>query len=297
VQTAISDPPATSRTLASRNYDLAATLDSGQAFRWRPTGSAWEGVVANKWVRLEKKKNDILATTAGPEQDWLWLEGYLQTSVDLDDILATFPDDAPMRQAVAACPGLRLLKQEKWECLASFILSSTKQILQIRQVVLKLCQRAGARIEAPEERGEVFGFPSVKAIAMLNEQDLRECGMGFRAPYLLGSARMIVEGAVRFDDLTSLDLPSARAEIMKLPGVGRKIADCALLFSGIQPAAFPVDVWIMKALQQLYFPRRKKTTKQLQKFSESHFGPNAGYAQQYLFHYMRVHGGPSTILS
>ena len=108
---------------------------------------------------------------------------------------------------------------------------------------------------------------------------------------------MIVEGAIRFDDLLSMDLPEARAEVMRLPGVGRKIADCALLFSGLQPAAFPVDVWIMKALQSLYFPRRKKSVKQLQEFSETYFGPNAGFAQQYLFHYMRVHRVADSIQS
>ncbi len=295
--TAISEPASTSCTIEVRDYDLAATLDSGQAFRWRQIDEGWEGVVAGKWVRLETRGETIQATTHVGVPDWRWLENYLQTAVNLDHIQSTFPDDEPMRQAVSACRSLRLLKQEKWECLASFILSSTKQILQIRQVVSRLCQRAGNEIDAPNERGPVFGFPGVEAVAGLNEQDLRSCGMGFRAPYLLGSARMIVDGAVRFDDLPAMDLASARAEIMKLPGVGRKIADCALLFSGMQPAAFPVDVWIMKALQQLYFPRRKRTIKQLQQFSESHFGPNAGYAQQYLFHYMRVHGGAPAIVS
>ncbi len=284
-----SDPNTTTCKIVARDYDLGATLDSGQAFRWRQVESGWEGVVAGSWLRLEKSGDQILATTVEPVQDWRWLEEYLQTNVSLNSILKTFPQDEPMREAMAACRGLRLLKQEKWECLASFILSSTKQILQIRQVVSRLCKLAGKPINAPAERGDVYGFPSVAAIAALSEPALRACGMGFRAPYLLGSARMIVEGTVRFDEFLSLDLPEARAEIMRLPGVGRKIADCALLFSGLQPAAFPIDVWIMKALQSLYFPRSKKTVKQLQLFSEHYFGPNAGFAQQYLFHYMRVH--------
>jgi N-glycosylase/DNA lyase len=112
--------------------------------------------------------------------------------------------------------------------------------------------------------------------------------MGFRAPYLRASARMVVESEVNLTAIAELSLESARNDLMRLPGVGRKIADCVLLFAYGFPEAFPVDVWVMKALRQLYFPKRRKSPKKILEFSQSYFGPNAGYAQQYLFHYMRT---------
>jgi len=112
--------------------------------------------------------------------------------------------------------------------------------------------------------------------------------MGFRAPYLLGTARLIDGGKLDLARLHKLTVEEARAELIRLPGVGRKIADCVLLFACGFQSAFPVDVWVMKALRQLYFPRRRPSLKRLHRFSETHFGPNAGYAQQYLFHYMRT---------
>ncbi|MBI5772621.1 MAG: hypothetical protein HZA89_02625 [Verrucomicrobia bacterium] len=312
------------------DYDLAATLASGQAFRWRPfgvpasagfpdrlkaghrTGGEWEGVIGPRWVRLELRADVIVAQTARPQHDWQWLREYLQFDVNLSEILRTFPDDTPMRDAVAACRGLRLLRQEPWECLASFILSSTKQIVQIRQIVALLCERFGEPVprggnlqssHAPSPRpsppvgergktGGAFAFPSAARIAACTEAELRACKMGFRAPYLLKSARKVAGGEVNLERLKIISCAEARDELLKLPGVGRKIADCVLLFAYGFQEAFPVDVWVRKALRQLYFPRRRVTEKRLARFAAEHFGPNAGYAQQYLFHFVRTRGLP-----
>ena len=125
-------------------------------------------------------------------------------------------------------------------------------------------------------------------MAALTEKDLRDCKMGFRAPYLLATAKMLANQEVVLENLPRCSVGEARAELLKFPGVGNKIADCVLLFSYGFQEAFPVDVWVMKALRELYFPKRSVKLKRLQKFSQTHFGPNAGYAQQYLFHYMRT---------
>ena len=135
--------PAAQTFLPVRDYDLAATLASGQAFRWREREGAWEGIIKDRWVRLRPCDDGIAAETATAQQDWSWLNDYLQLGLDFDSVLRTFPDDDPMRAAVAACRGLRLLRQDPWECLASFILSSTKQIVQIQQIVELLCERFG----------------------------------------------------------------------------------------------------------------------------------------------------------
>jgi N-glycosylase/DNA lyase len=276
-----------------RDYDLAATLDSGQVFRWQRVANSWHGVVGQHFVRLTQNKNGIHATTAAPVNNWDFLHHFLQTETNLAAIVKTFPDDAPMRAAVASCRGLRLLRQDPWECLASFILSSTKQIVQIRQIVALLCERYGERLAPqPPIFNELFySFPTPQKIAAASEADLRACKMGFRAPSLLNAARQIAGGKLDLEKIRTLDYAAARAELMTLHGVGGKIADCVLLFGYGFDAAFPVDVWIERALQELYFPRRRASEKRLHKFAATHFGPHAGYAQQYLFHYMRTKRG------
>ena len=277
--------------LPVRDYDLAATLESGQAFRWNNIDDGWNGVISNRWVRLRADEFSIHAEAAQPVQGWSWLANYLQTDLDLSRVVTTFPNDEPLRAAVNACRGLRLLRQDPWECLASFILSSTKQIVQIRQIVSLLCERFGEPIPAAAQYAPAFGFPSPARIARVSETELRVCKMGFRAPYLLETARCVAEGKIDLERLRELPVEIAREELIQLPGVGRKIADCVLLFAYGFQSAFPVDVWVIKALQKLYFPRRRASAKRLRRFSETHFGPNAGYAQQYLFHYMRTKHG------
>jgi N-glycosylase/DNA lyase len=277
-----------SAVFSIRDYDLAATLESGQAFRWNFLDGAWIGIIGNHWVRLRSDDFSITAEAAQPTLDWHWLTHYLQLDLDLAAITMTFPDDEPMRAAVTACRGLRLLRQDPWECLASFILSSTKQIVQIRQIVSLLCERFGEPVHAAPEHAPAFAFPSASRLVRATEAEMRACKMGFRAPYLLETARLVAEGKIDLERLRKLPVELARDELLKLPGVGRKIADCVLLFAYGFQAAFPVDVWVMKALQKLYFPRRRAKAKRLRHFSETHFSPNAGYAQQYLFHYMRT---------
>ena len=275
------------KTFHVRDYDLNATLASGQAFRWQSLGEAWEGVVGGHWIRLRLAGGGIAAEVAKPVSDWSWLEEYLQLHVDLGQVLATFPNDEPMQNAVAAFPGLRLLRQNYWECLASFILSATKQIVQIRQMVALLSERYGVPITGGGE--PAFAFPAIEAIAACNEKKLRECKLGFRAPNLLSAARDILDEKIDWQRLPTMMSSEAREELMKLRGVGPKIADCVLLFAGGHQEVFPVDVWIERALQRLYFPKRRPGAKRLRKFADTHFGPYAGYAQQYLFHHARVH--------
>lgn len=273
---------------AVRDYDLAATLSCGQAFRWRPENNAWLGAVGPHWVRLRSGDNCIIAETAQPVASWDWLRDYLQIHLNLDEVLASFPRDEAMRAAVEACHGLRLLRQDPWECLASFILSSTKQIVQIRQIIAHLCECHGEPLRVPPGFPPAFSFPSPTRLAATTEASLRSCKMGFRAPYLLKSARIIAEGKLDLTKLHEMTVDQTRVELLQLPGVGRKIADCVLLFAYGFQAAFPVDVWVMKALRQLYFPKRRPSPARMQRFTGTYFGPNAGYAQQYLFHYMRT---------
>ena len=278
--------------LPTSSYDLDATLACGQAFGWERDVDGWVGVIRGRWVRLAAVRGGIKVQLAKPSSDISWLKDYLQTNVNIGEIVATFPEhDEHLREAVRTCAGLRLVRQEPWECLASFILSSTKQIVQIRQIVRALCERHGSSVIVPCGEASRFAFPTAAQLAVLSEADLRACKMGFRAPYLLAAARRVASGEINLAAVGHMDLAMAREELMKLDGVGEKIADCVLLFAYGFPTAFPVDVWVRRVLTQFYFRGRNVKPERLRRFIEKHFGPNAGYAQQYLFHYVRLTSG------
>ena len=270
-----------------RDYNLAATLNSGQAFRWREENGAWENIVAGRWVRLRVNDKTLHAQVAKPQKDWQWLTDYLQLEVNLKKILADFPKDDPhLAAAKKTCRGLRLLKQDPWETLAGFICSSNKQIVQIQQIIGELCDRYGEPAHAGWKT-----FPTAVRLAATTEADLRDCRMGYRAKYLHASASMIASNEVDLTAIATLDYLDAQTELKRLPGIGPKVADCILLFAYGFPEAFPIDTWVLKALRQLYFPRRRPTPRQLHTFIREHFAPYHGYAQQYLFHHVRTHDG------
>ncbi len=269
--------------------DLEATLEGGQAFRWRHIDGGWEGVLGDRWVRLHTEAGVLVAETATDPGDGAWLRHYLGLDDDLEAIVRTFPDDPPLRAAVQACPGLRLLRQDPWECLASFILSSTKQIIQIQHCVALLCDAFGNPIPGPANAPSARAFPTATQLASVPESRLRECKLGFRARYLSAAAQEVGAGRLDLEALRGLSTTEARDQLTRLPGVGPKIANCVLLFAYGRQDAFPVDVWVLRALRQLYFPRRRPKPRTLLRFTETHFGPNAGYAQQYLFHFIRNH--------
>lgn len=265
------------------NFHLGHTLECGQAFRWRRlAGGGYEGVIGQTVVHATQT-GDRLVFSGAPAGT---LAGYFQLHEDIVAIVRTFPNDPHMRRAVAFGYGMRLLRQDPWECIASFICSTAKQFVQICQVVDNLCRALGEPLKAGSCTG--FTFPPAAAVARATHEQLWSCKMGFRAKNLLAAARMIDSGKVRLETIAAMDYPRAVEELMKLPGVGPKVADCALLFGWGRQEAFPIDVWIERALRRLYFAgQRRVTRRQLVEFHRGYFGPYAGYAQQYLFHYVR----------
>jgi N-glycosylase/DNA lyase len=314
------------------DFDLASTLECGQAFRWSRLGgtdSWFEGVVGKEVWRLRQHGSEVEWETdpkptpspskegdsglpsyggAGGGSSQTRMTKYFSLDRSLPQIIATFPaDDAPLRDAVRRHWGLRVLRQEPWETLASFIASSAKQIVQIRQIVGELSRRFGDPITNADGRarwpqraedprlGEAtepyHSFPTVDVVARASHQPLWDCKLGFRAKNLLAAARMIDSGAVKLDALRSMEYERALEELVKLSGVGEKIANCVLLFSCGFDQAFPIDVWIERALRRLYFARKHNVThRQLREFARTHFGPYAGWAQQYLFFQERTRG-------
>lgn len=265
-----------------RGFDLVQTLNCGQVFHWVPEGAGWVGAVGSSALYIEQKGKE-LTITPGMEHAAMC---YFAFDHPLAKIAATFPDDPAMNAARDFCEGLRIIRQPAWECIATFITSSMKQVAHIAQISHTLRRRYGKRVEWAGP--EVFAYPTVEAMAGLSEEELRKCALGYRAKNLLGAARMIAEGKMDLDTVAKMGDDEARAELCRLPGVGEKVANCALLFGFERVRAFPIDVWIERVLRQIYFPRKRKlTARRLKEFSESYFGEYGGYAQQYLFHYAR----------
>ena len=191
-----------------------------------------------------------------------------------------------MQAARDYCRGLRIMRQPRWECLATFITSSMKQVAHIRQISQTLRRRFGEPRSLGEETVHVY--PNPHRIAQLREGDLRECALGYRAKNLLATARMVSDGRIDLEQLACLPDDDLRAQLCKLPGVGAKVANCVMLFAYERLRAFPIDVWIERVLRQKYFPRRRKLRAgELRDFAAQHFGTHGGYAQQYLFHHAR----------
>ncbi len=268
--------------IAAPDFDLAATLGCGQAFHWVKEGERFLGTIDAQPVIAEQRGAALLVNAEAEAV----ARSYFALDHPLTEIYASFPDDPAMTAAVAYARGMRIVRQPAWECVATFITSSQKAVPHIAQISHTLRRRFGGRVEV--EGREMFAYPEPAALARLDEADLRACALGYRAKNLLGAARMIAEGKLNLAAVAELDDTAAHATLCSLPGVGPKVANCALLFGFERLRAFPIDVWIERVLRTIYFPRKRKvTTKRLREFSASYFGAYGGYAQQYLFHHAR----------
>lgn len=269
-------------------FDLAATLQSGQVFHWHPHDGGWAGLIGDEPVWISQAGPDRLQFTDGRAA---LVKEYLGLDHDLTALAATFPaHDEPLRLAMAWCPGLRILRQPSWECLATFITSSLKQVPHIRKISLTLRERFGHPVHAPGLPPQ-WTYPIPQALAEAGEAALRNCGLGYRAAFLHRTACDLAEGRFDLSAVDALPEDEARAALCQFHGVGEKIANCALLFGWQRLSAFPVDVWVERVLRELYFnndPAIKAKT--LRDFARTHFGPAGGYAQQFLFHYARMSG-------
>ena len=269
--------------LGSPRLSLDLTLQSGQAFHWVREGEGWLGAVDQRAAYVEMR-GEALWSEAGAASA---VADYFALDHPLEQIERSFPADTAMQEALHFCRGMRILRQPRWEALATFITSSMKQVAHIAQISHTLRQRFGT----PARLGGrlVYAYPTPAALASLEEVDLRACALGYRAKNLLASARLIAEGKVNLEAVAALSDEAARRELERLPGVGEKVANCALLFGFERLSSFPVDVWIERVLREKYFPKRKNVTAAvLRTFCAKAFGPYGGYAQQYLFHQARL---------
>ena len=276
------------------DFDLAMTLDSGQVFHWEKAGKGFMGAIGEYAIYVEQDDEVLKVRCAATPQLARhrramprMVAHYFALDHPLAEICDSLPKDPAMSAARDFCRGLRIVRQPKWECLATFICSSMKQVAHIRQISLALRKRFGDLRNVDSHA--LYTFPSVQRVALASESELRKCALGYRAKNLLASARLVSSGECNLEAWSALPDGDLRKNLCQLPGVGPKIANCVMLFAYERLRAFPIDVWIERVLRQRYFPRRKKMTAQrLREFSETYFGEHGGYAQQYLFHHART---------
>lgn len=255
------------------NFSLPQTLDCGQAFRWQETeDGCWQGVAFGKCLKIcEKDGVFTLFDTSTEEFESVW-RSYFDLDRDYGKIIEALSENEVLKTAGAFASGIRILKQDPWEALCSFIISQNNNIPRIKGIVERLCENFGERIAEG-----LYSFPSAKRIAALSLEDLSVLRSGFRAKYILDAAKKVALGKIDLEVLKTSDLDTAREELMKIYGVGAKVADCTLLFGLSHLEAFPKDVWIKRAMEKLF-------DGVLPSCAENY----AGIAQQYIFHYARV---------
>ncbi|MBI4282359.1 MAG: hypothetical protein HY672_02595 [Chloroflexi bacterium] len=269
---------------------LASTLESGQAFRWHRQGAWYYGVIHNNLVALKQDGFllDVRSFPSTPEQIEATLREYLRLDDDLEAIYACIDTDQRVHEAIVVYRGLRLLRQEPWECLVSFICSANSNIPRISASMETLAQSYGRPLRLGEYVG--YSFPTPEKLAEAGEKALRDLKLGFRAKYVAQAAERVALGEVKLESLRHLPYQEAKEALMSLPGVGNKVADCVLLFSLDKLDAFPIDRWVLRAVEEWYPDGAKLSYKGIRAWALERWGGYAGYAQQYLFHAMRLKG-------
>lgn len=273
--------------LKTSHFDLKTTLHSGQVFHWFEEGDTFQGLIDDQWVQIRPHDKNLYEVA---DHQVPLLKHYFALDQSVKKMIETFPqEDSYLKAALKTFPGLRIMRQPLWECLATFITSSMKQVAHIRQMSLNIREKLGTPIEAGDRL--LYAYPNPETMAEKGSEELlRSCGLGFRAKPLYQTACLLANQKLSLENLRQADDDTLLKELCTLPGVGPKIAQCVMLFAYDRPLAFPVDVWIERVLREWYFPDRKDqvSTKELVHFAYEYFGPYRGLAQQWLFHYART---------
>ncbi len=256
-----------------KHFKLKETLDCGQAFRWSEIDeNTWVGIAHNRRLVIGLNNGVItLYDCTMEEYERIWRK-YFDIDRDYGAIIDIISKNEVLKKAAEQNYGIRILKQDKWETLCSFIISQNNNIPRIKGIIERLCEGFGDALE-----GGGYTFPSAEKIAELEPMDLAPIRSGFRARYIIDGARKFVTGGIDLKLIETADIDTARAELMKITGVGVKVADCTLLFGFNRIDALPKDVWIKRAIER-YFDGN---------FPECARGYE-GIAQQYLFNYIRL---------
>lgn len=264
------------------DFSLSQTLECGQCFRYEKEQDHIYTVISGQRVATLGQTGDSIVFYRGQDRDF-WT-GYFDLERDYGAIKERLRAEDPiMAEAISFAPGIHLMQQEFFEMLLSFIISQNNHIPRIRGLILRLSEAYGAPLE-----GGQFAFPTAEALAEVGEADFRALGCGFRARYLADAVDKVLKGGYSREELLLLDTENLRRKLMEICGIGQKVADCIMLFALGRYEVFPADVWIQRVYSYAYHQGRALSLSELQKEAQIRFGGDAGFAQQYLFHYGRA---------
>ena len=263
------------------SIDIDNSINSGQVFLWEKCGSDWYGINGQDILKINK--NAVIKSIQNSKTD------FFRKKDDMQEIIKSISKDKTVKKAIKQYEGLRIFKQDPFQCMISFIISSNSNIQKIKTSLEKITKKFGVKVEIQNK--EFFLFPKPEKLANASIEEIKKCGVGYRAPFIKQAAEMIFSKKIDLEYLEKLDYKEAKKNICLIPGVGNKVADCILLFSLNKLEAFPLDTWMIKILEKYYSNEFKIETKTItQKQYEilhekivNYFGPYCGYAQQFLF--------------
>ena len=267
------------------DFNLKEILECGQCFRWKEQeDGSYIGVIKDGVMQVQELGEEIVfdGNIKGNFEE-VCME-YFDLKRDYYEIKEKISkNDEKMKKAIEAGKGIRILKQDSWEMLISFIISAANNIPRISKTIENISRQFGKRIIWKEK--EYYLFPTPEELVKASREELRECNLGFRDSYVAKAAQMVVQKKILLESIEKMSYEEAKKYLMQIPGVGAKVADCILLFAYAKMEAFPVDTWIKKVMNELYFESSNIT--KLNQYARQKFGNYAGIAQQYLFYYKR----------
>ena len=268
-----------------RDFDPIHTFECGQCFRWhKEADGSYTGVVRGRVANVTYLSGKLVLNNVFPDEfEQIWFD-YFDLGRDYAKVKKAVAIDSIMQKAVEFGGGIRLLRQEPWEALISFILSSNNRIPRIMKIIEDISRLYGRELKYKGRK--YHAFPGEQDLAACSLEQIEACRAGYRCSYIQRTAASVATGEFDLQKLSELDTMQARHYLMKLHGVGSKVADCMLLYSGTKYDVFPTDVWVRRVMEELYF-KRETSFSEIQQFAADHFGENAGIAQQYLFYYAR----------
>lgn len=267
------------------HFDPAHTFLCGQCFRWeQEDDGSFTGVAYGRVINIKAEGTTAKISNCTEEDFNSFWRAYLNLDADYGAIKSALAGDEHLSRAMDFGWGIRILNQEPFECLISFVISTQNQIPRIKKIISKMCELFGDKISHGGK--DYYAFPDCRTLASLTEADLAPLNAGYRAAYILDAAKKVASGEIDLNKICTLPTAEAKAELMKIKGVGPKVADCTMLFSLHKGDAFPVDVWVQRIVRELYLGD-DASLKQIGQFAIEKFGDNSGIAQQYLFYYAR----------
>jgi N-glycosylase/DNA lyase len=263
------------------SIDIDNSINSGQVFLWEKDRTDWYGINGQDILKINK--NGAIKSILNSKTD------FFRKNDNMEEIIKLISKDITVKKAVKKYEGLRIFRQDPFQCMISFIISSNSNIQKIKTSLEKITKKFGTQVKIQNK--EFFLFPEPKKIANASIDEIKTCGVGYRAPFIKEAAKMVILKKIDFKYLQKCNYHEAKENICLVPGIGNKVADCIMLFSLNKLDAFPLDTWMTKILEKYYSNEFKIETKTitekqyniLHKKIVNYFGPYCGYAQQFLF--------------